>query len=83
MNEREMNYYDDIVNFGIATSAELDLAGALMKDSWEEVLNTVLFIRTGFHSYEQLMNEMGECEDDDDGDDILACMRESVGENWY
>lgn len=80
MTEKEMNFYDDMVNFGIATSAELDLARALMKGSWEEVLNAVLFVRTSLRTYEQFTNSIQECEDDDD---IVACMRESVGENWY
>lgn len=71
MTEREINFYNDMVVFGIATFDELDLARALMRGSWEEVLNTVLFIRTGFHSYEQFLDAMGEFEDDDD---IFACM---------
>lgn len=83
MTNKEFNFYDDMVELGIATSAELDLVKTLMAGSWEEILNAVLCARTGLRSYEQLINEMHEDEDDDDGDNILICMRESVGENWY
>jgi hypothetical protein len=39
----------------IATVDELNLARNLMSGSWLEVLNAVLFIRTGYRSLEQMI----------------------------
>ena len=55
MTDREMDLYDTIVELDIATTEELNLARCLVCGSWEEVLNSVLFIRTGFRSLEQYL----------------------------
>lgn len=55
MTTNEMFLYDQIVEMGIATAEELNLARNLRDGSWEEVLNAVLFIRTGYRSLEQMI----------------------------
>lgn len=55
MTTEEMIMYDQLVDMGIATTDELNLARNLMSGEWMEVLNAVLFIRTGYRSMEQMM----------------------------
>lgn len=57
MTTNEMITYDMIIELGIATSDELNLARNLMSGSWDEVLNAVVFIRTGYRTFEQYMSE--------------------------
>ena len=53
--------YDQLVDMGIATTDELNLARNLMAGEWMEVLNAVLFVRTGYRTMAQMM----EAEDED------------------
>lgn len=55
MTTDEMILYDQLVEMGIATADELNLARNLMSGSWLEVLNAVLFVRTGYRSLEQMI----------------------------
>lgn len=64
MTTKEMVMYDQLVDMGIATTEELNLARNLMSGSWTEVLEAVLFIRTGYRSLEQMF----EAEDMDEGE---------------
>lgn len=57
MTSREIEIYDYMVETGIATSEELNLARNLVSGSWEEVLNSVLYIRTGYRTLEQMFEE--------------------------
>ena len=59
MTNEEMFLYDYMVETEIATPQELNLARNLVSGSWLEVLNSVLFIRTGYRSLEQLEEEEG------------------------
>jgi len=61
MTTEEMVMYDQLVDMGIATADELNLARNLMAGEWMEVLNAVLFIRTGYRTMEQMF----EAEDED------------------
>ena len=61
MTVEEMIMYDQLVNMGIATTDELNLARNLMAGEWMEVLNAVLFVRTGYRTMAQMM----EAEDED------------------
>ena len=61
MTTEEMIMYDQLVDMGIATTDELNLARNLMAGEWMEVLNAVLFVRTGYRTMEQMM----EAEDED------------------
>lgn len=54
MTKEEMHLYDYMVETGLATAKELNLARNLVDGSWLEVLNSVLYVRTGYRSLEQL-----------------------------
>lgn len=58
MTDRELEIYDYMVECGIATAEELNLAKQLVDGTWEEVLNAVLYARTGYRTFDQYM----ECE---------------------
>lgn len=55
MTTEEMITYDQIVEMGIATAEELNLARNLVCGSWEDVFRSVIYIRTGYRSLEQLI----------------------------
>lgn len=57
MTNREMEIYDYLVETEIATAEELNLARNLVSGSWEEVLNSVLYIRTGYRTLEQMFED--------------------------
>ena len=57
MTTEEMVMYDMMVELGVATSEELNLARNLVSGSWKEVLTQVLEIRTGYKSIEQMLEE--------------------------
>ena len=57
MTTEEMVMYDMMVELGVATSEELNLAKNLVSGSWKEVLTQVLDIRTGYKSIEQMLEE--------------------------
>ena len=57
MSTEEMVLYDQLIDMGIATSEELNLARNLVDGSWEEVLNAVLYVRTGYRSLSQMFEE--------------------------
>lgn len=57
MTQKEMMMYDQIVELDIATANELNLARNLMAGSWEEVLNAVVYVRTGYRSLDQYFAE--------------------------
>lgn len=58
-------YYDYLIEQGIATEAELDLITSI--NGWSiETLNDVLYERTGYRTYEQYT---GEDDDEDETDD--------------
>ena len=54
MTREEMNLYDYMVETEIATAEELNLARNLVSGSWMEVLQSVLYIRTGYRTLAQL-----------------------------
>ena len=53
MTTNEMILYDQLVDMGIATPDELNLARNLMDGEWMDVLTKVLYIRTGYRSIAQ------------------------------
>ena len=57
MNAYEIEMYDYMVESGITTAEELNLARNLVDGEWSEVLSRVLYIRTGYHTLEQMMAE--------------------------
>ena len=58
MTTEEMIKYDMMVELGIATAEELNLARSLVSGSWNEVLDSVCYVRTGHKTFEQYQ----ECE---------------------
>ncbi len=60
MTVDEMVMYDWMVDMGIATTNELNLARNLMAGEWMEVLNAVLFVRTGYRTMAQVLEAEGE-----------------------
>lgn len=57
MTTAQMIMYDMIVDMGIATVDELNLARNLMSGDWSEVLHSVLFIKTGYRTFEQMFED--------------------------
>ena len=57
MTTEEMVVYDMMVELGVATSEELNLARDLVSGSWKEILTQVLDIRTGYKSIEDMLEE--------------------------
>ena len=61
MTQEEMMKYDQMVEWGIATTKELNLARNLLSGSWNEVLDAVCYVRTGYKTWESFIeNEMEE-----------------------
>lgn len=60
MTTNEMIKYDQIVEYGIATAEELNLVRNLMSGEWNEVLDAVCYVRTGYKTWEQYLTEMME-----------------------
>ena len=55
MNINEMLTYDMIVEYGIATPEELNLARCLVSGEWMDVLNAVVYVRTGYHTWDSFL----------------------------
>jgi hypothetical protein len=60
MTTEEMVMYDMMVEMEIATPQELNLARCLVSGTWLSVLSSVLYVRTGYHSIEQMLDEEDE-----------------------
>ena len=60
MTTNECIKYDQIVEYGIATAEELNLARNLMSGEWNEVLDAVCYVRTGHKTWEQYLEEIME-----------------------
>jgi len=56
LTEREEYIWDTLTEMGIATSEEIGLVIALMGKS-EETLNSILYVRTGYRTLEQMFEE--------------------------
>lgn len=55
MTVEEMITYDIIVDLGIATAEELNLARNLVGGSWTDVFTQVIYIKTGYRSLDQMI----------------------------
>jgi hypothetical protein len=62
MTTVEMVMYDQLVELGIATPDELNLAFNMTDIGWTRTLNKVLYIRTGFRTIAQML----EAEDEEE-----------------
>ena len=57
MTQKElMNIYNDLIERGIAAESELDLITNINGLNIE-TLNDVIYVRTGYRTYEQLMED--------------------------
>lgn len=54
MSKEEMFFYDEIVEMGIATAEEINLVRCCMDGFWMDVLEAILYARTGYRTIEQL-----------------------------
>ena len=54
MNTNECVLYDQIVELNIATAEEINLVRCVVDGSWTDVLNKILYARTGYHTIEQM-----------------------------
>ena len=52
MTDREVKIFDFIIEYGIATGEEVDLVYDIKGGSYEEVLNAILYYRTGYRNIE-------------------------------
>lgn len=63
MTKEEMFMYDTIVELDIATVPELNLAMNLVCGCWKDVLNSVVYVRTGYRTLDQFLYELEEEEE--------------------
>ena len=57
MNKKECRMYDLIVEMDIATTQEINLVSNLLDGPWEEILNAIVYARTGYNTLEQFIAE--------------------------
>jgi len=62
MTTNEMITYDRIVELGIATVDEINLAFNVAQTTWTELLNRIVYARTGYRTVEDYI----ESEDEED-----------------
>lgn len=55
MTREEMIMYDQLIDMEIATAKEINLVRCCMDGSWIDVLNAILYARTGYRSIEQMI----------------------------
>ena len=59
MTREEEEKYDTVVEYSVATEAELNLVMYIVPGSWTEIIDDVIFARTGYKSFEQWAEEEG------------------------
>ena len=59
MTREEEKKYDTVVEYSVATEAELNLVKYIISDSWTEIIDDVIYARTGYNSFEQWAEEEG------------------------
>lgn len=57
MTTDEMVKYDMIVDLEIATVEEISLVRAVASGSWNEILDDIVYARTGYRTLEQFLAE--------------------------
>ena len=55
MTTNEMITYDEIVEYGVATSDELNLVRLILDGSWTHIFNAVVYARTGYRTWSQYL----------------------------
>ena len=56
MTTYEENIYDTILEYRIATAEEINLVRCICSGSWEEILNNIIYARTGYHDLDQFFD---------------------------
>ena len=51
--------YDTVIEYEVATESELDLVKCITPGSWTEIIDDIIFARTGYRSFEQWAEEEG------------------------
>ena len=59
MTREEEEKYDTVVEYSVATEAELNLVMYIVPGSWTEIIDDVIYARTGYNSFEQWAEEEG------------------------
>lgn len=59
MTREEEKKYDTIVEYSVATESELNLVKYIVPGSWTEIIDDVIYARTGYDSFEQWAKEEG------------------------
>ena len=62
----EETMYDGMVEYGIATTEEMGLVKAIRGGEWIDVLKDILFVRTGYRTWEQFIDEEYSEEDEEE-----------------
>jgi hypothetical protein len=61
MSTDECVKYDEIIEWGIATANEINLVRCICNGSWNSILDSIVYVRTGFQTWESYKeNEMEE-----------------------
>lgn len=58
MTNKEMEIYDQMVELEIATAEEINLVKGIMGGSWSEVLNDIIWYRTGYSDFDDYIEAM-------------------------
>ena len=66
MTQAEMIKYDMMVDMGICTADELNLAFNLVGNSWTETIDKIIYIRTGYRDFEQYIQSEMEDEEEEE-----------------
>ena len=59
MTREEEEKFDTIVGYSVATAADLDLVKCIVPGSWTEIIDDIIYARTGYRSFEQWAEEEG------------------------
>ena len=59
MTREEEEKYDTVVEYSVATEEELDLVKYIVPGSWTEIIDDIIYARTGYRSFEQWAEEEG------------------------
>ena len=80
MTKKEEWMYDVLVEFMVATEQEINLVRCCRYGSWEEVLEAILYVRTGYQSFDQFIcDTLGE---DDDWDEDPRLEEDDIYQDW-
>ena len=55
MTAEEKEMYEQLIDMGIATAEEIELARGRKSGSWKDVLTSVLCVETGYFSIEEML----------------------------